>query len=244
LWDTSISDVGQRAGIFKKHGVTLEILYTQGSGETQQAVFAGSVDIGVSVGVMGNLTGVNSFIAELGAKQLGLLHELAPGAVTIGMLVNPGNINGELEITEIQAAARAIQQQLRIFDARTEPDIDSAYATLAQQRADALVVANDGFFLARVDRLVALSARYAIPAVYARREYAEAGGLMSYGSSQTEAYRQVGIYAGRILKGAKPADLPVVQSIKFELVINLKTAKALGITVPPTLLARTDEVIE
>jgi putative ABC transport system substrate-binding protein len=191
----------------------------------------------------GNLTGVNNFVAELGAKQLGLLHELAPRAIAIDMLVNPNNALAELEITETQAAARTIERQ-RILNARSERDIDAAYAMLAQQRADALVVANDGFFLAHAKQLVALSARYAVPTVYARREYAEAGGLMSYGTNQSEAYRQLGIYAGRIVKGAKPADLPVVQSIKFEFVINGKTAKALGLEIPPMLLARADEVLE
>jgi putative ABC transport system substrate-binding protein len=192
----------------------------------------------------GNLTGVNNFIAELGAKQLGLLHELTPNAVRIAMLVNPDNANAVVETTGTQTAARTIQRQLLILDAQSERDIEAAYATLAQQRADALVVANDSFFLAHAQQLVAMSARYAVPTVYARREYAEAGGLMSYGTSATEAYQQVGIYAGRILKGAKPADLPVVQSTRFELVINLKTAKALGLDVPATLLARADEVIE
>jgi putative ABC transport system substrate-binding protein len=192
----------------------------------------------------GNLTGVNNFVAELGSKQLELISELVPGASLIGMLVNPNNAGAELEVTQSQAAARTIQRQLRILNAGSEFDIDAAYATLTQERADALVIGNDGFFLARVDRLVALSARYAIPTGYARREYSAAGGLMSYGTSQTEAYRQVGIYAGRILKGAKPADLPVVQSTKFELVINLRTAKALGIEITATLLARADEVIE
>ena len=192
----------------------------------------------------GNLTGVNNFVAELGAKQLGLLHELTPNAVRIAMLVNPDNANAVVETTETQSAARSIQRQLLILRAQAERDIEAAYATLAQQRADGLVVANDGFFLAHAERLVAMSARYAVPTVYARREYAEAGGLMSYGTSQSEAYRQVGIYAGRILKGAKPADLPVVQSTKFELVINLKTAKLLGLDLPASLLARADEVIE
>ena len=167
-----------------------------------------------------------------------------PAPPTTALLVNPDNANAELEITQTRAAARAIQRQLRILNARTEPEIDAAYATLAQERDDALLVGNDGFFLSRVDRFVALSARYAIPTVYARPEYAAAGGLMSYGTSQTEVYRQVGIYTARILKGAKPGDLPVVQSIRFELVINLKTAKTLGLEIPPMLLARTDEVIE
>ena len=192
----------------------------------------------------GNLTGVNNFVAELGAKQLGLLYELAPSATNNSLLVNPDNANAELEITQTRAAARAIQRQLRILNATTEREIDAAYATLAQERDDALLVGNDGFFLSHVARLVALSARYAIPTVYARREYAAAGGLMSYGTSQTEVYRQVGIYTARILKGAKPGDLPVVQSIRFELVINLKTAKTLGLEIPPMLLARADEVIE
>jgi putative ABC transport system substrate-binding protein len=192
----------------------------------------------------GNLTGVNLFGSELGPKRLELLRELIPTATKIGLLVNPDSASVELEIAEMQAAAHAVQRQLLVLNQRTERDIDAAYEDLGRQRADALVVSNDGSLLSRADQLVALSARQAVPTIYARREFAEAGGLMSYGTSLAEGYRQQGIYTGRILKGEKPADLPVMQSTKFELVINLKTAKALGLTVPPSVLAIADEVIE
>ena len=192
----------------------------------------------------GNLTGVNNFVASLGAKGLGLIHDLVPKAIKIAVLVNPNNAGAELEITNMQAAAQRLQLQLLILKAGTERDINAAYETLVHQGADALAVGNDGFFLTRVDQLVALSARYAVPTIYARSEYAEAGGLMSYGTSQTDAYRQIGIYTGRILKGENPADLPVLQSTKFEFAINLETARALGIEVPPSVLAIADDVIE
>ena len=192
----------------------------------------------------GNATGVNFLVAELGSKQLGLLHELVPAAVRVGLLVNPRAPQTELATRDVAAAASAIGLQIDVVEASDSREIEAAFRTLVRNRADALVVGPDPFFASRRLQLATLAARDAIPAVYNIREYAEAGGLMSYGTSQTEAYRQVGIYTGKILKGAKPADLPVVQSTKFELVINLPTARALGIEVPPTLLARADEVIE
>jgi putative tryptophan/tyrosine transport system substrate-binding protein len=192
----------------------------------------------------GNLTGVNLFGSELGPKRLELLRELIPTAAKIALLINPDSASVELEIAEMQAAAHAVQRQLLVLNERTERDIDAAYENLTRQRADALIISNDGSLLNRVDQLVALSARQAVPTIYARREYAEAGGLMSYGASLAEGYRQQGIYTGRILKGEKPADLPVTQSTKFELIINLKTAKALRLTIPPGVLAIADEVIE
>jgi len=192
----------------------------------------------------GNATGMNFLVAELGSKQLGLLHELVPAAVRIGLLVNPRVPQTELATRDVAAAASAIGLQIDVVEASDSREIEDAFRTLVRNRADALVVGPDPFFASRRLQLATLAARHAIPAVYNIREYAEAGGLMSYGTSQTEAYRQVGIYTGKILKGAKPADLPVVQSTKFELVINLPTARALGIEVPPTLLARADEVIE
>ena len=192
----------------------------------------------------GNATGVNFLVAELGSKQLGLLHELVPAAVRVGLLVNPRAPQTELATRDVAAAASAIGLQIDVVEASDSREIEAAFRTLVRNRADALVIGPDPFFASRRLQLATLATRHAIPAVYNIREYAEAGGLMSYGTSPTEAYRQVGIYTGKILKGAKPADLPVVQSSKFELVINLPTARALGVEVPPTLLARADEVIE
>jgi putative ABC transport system substrate-binding protein len=192
----------------------------------------------------GNVTGVRIFTIALGAKRLELLHELVPNATVFAMIVNPKSPNADVQLKDAQAAARALGQQIHVFNASTENEIDAAFALVAKQKSDALLVGTDPFFTSQRDRLVALAAKNRIPAVYSLRDYAQAGGLMSYGASLTDAYRQAGIYAGRILKGAKPTDLPVMQSTKFELIINLKTAKALGLEVPPTLLARADEVIE
>jgi putative ABC transport system substrate-binding protein len=191
----------------------------------------------------GNLTGVSFLSSLLLAKQLELLRELVPAATTIGFLVNPDNPNTEVRTREMQEIVRAVGRQLHVVRASAEGELESALAT-AQQRAGALVIAADPFFVDRRDQLVALAARYALPASYPFREDAMAGGLMSYGTSSTDTYRQVGIYTGRILKGEKPTDLPVQQSTKVEFVINLKTAKALGLTFPLTLLGRADEVIE
>ena len=192
----------------------------------------------------GNVTGVNFLVADLGSKQLGLLHELVPAAVRVGLLVNPRIPQTEPVTRDVAAAASAIGLQVDVVEASESREIEAAFRTLVRNRADALVVGPDPFFASRRLQLATLATRHAIPAVYNIREYAEAGGLMSYGTSPTEAYRQVGIYTGKILKGAKPADLPVVQSSKFELVINLPTARALGLEVPPALLGRADEVIE
>jgi putative tryptophan/tyrosine transport system substrate-binding protein len=192
----------------------------------------------------GNVTGVNFLVVDLGSKQLGLLHELVPAAVRVGLLVNPRIPPTELATRDVAAAAAGIGLQIDVVEASDSREIEAAFRTLVRNRADALVVGPDPFFASRRLQLATLATRHAIPAVYNIREYAEAGGLMSYGTSQTETYRQVGIYTGKILKGAKPADLPVVQSSKFELVINLPTARALGLEVPPALLARADEVIE
>ncbi len=192
----------------------------------------------------GNLTGVSIIGVELMPKRLELLSELVPQAGVIALLVNPNNPNAERIIGDMQEAARAKGVQLHILKAGTESEIDAAFATLVQLHAGALLVGADAFFNGRREQLVALASRHAVPAIYEWREFRRTGGLISYGPSRTAVYRQVGIYVGRILKGAKPADLPVQQPTTFELVINLKTAKALGLTVPPSILARADEVIE
>jgi putative ABC transport system substrate-binding protein len=192
----------------------------------------------------GNVTGVVFFNAVLGAKRLELLRQILPRATTIAMLVTPNNPSTEAERSDVQAAAQAIGQQLIVLDVSSERDIEPAFATFVQRGAGALLLGAGGLLNSYRERVAGLAARHAIPAIYAQREAALAGGLMSYGASITDAYRQAGIYAGRIIKGEKPADLPVVQSIKFEFVLNLKTAKALGIEIPDRLLALADEVIE
>jgi len=192
-----------------------------------------------------NATGINNFAAELVAKRLALLHELVPKAVRVAVLVNPANATAaETTLREVQEAARVIGLQIQNLNASTSHEVDAAFATLARERSDALFVAPDAFFTASRVRLVTLTAVNKIPAVYSLRDFAAAGGLMSYGTDVADRYRQIGVYTGNILKGAKPADLPVVQSTKFELVINLTTAKALGLTIPETLLATADEVIQ
>jgi ABC-type uncharacterized transport system substrate-binding protein len=192
----------------------------------------------------GNATGVNFFIGELAPKQLGLLRELVPSAIRIGLLVNPSNPTNESIAKDVAVAASMIGAQVEIVYARDAGDIEVAFAAFVSKKVEALLVGADGLFFSRRVQLVTLATRYGIPAVYSLREYAEVGGLMSYGTNLPEVYRQIGLYTGRILKGDKAANLPVVQSATFELVINLPTARALGLTVPPTLLARADEVIE
>jgi putative ABC transport system substrate-binding protein len=193
----------------------------------------------------GNVTGVSFLNNTLTAKQLELLHELVPHATVIGFLANPNNpILAESDTRNVRAAARTLGLQVHVLHAGTDRDFDAAFATLVQLRAGALLIEGDGFFNSRMERLAALAIRHALPAMYQLREFAAAGGLISYGTSITDAYRQLGIYAGRILKGAKPADLPVIQPTKFELVINLKAAKALGLTMPLITQMTADEVIE
>jgi putative ABC transport system substrate-binding protein len=192
----------------------------------------------------GNVTGVAPFFSVLGAKRLELLHELVPAATTIGVLFNPDSPEATAATADAQAAAPSLSLQLIILPARTAADIEAAFAALVEQRGGALLVNTDTFFTNQLDRLIALTTRHAVPASYDFRTFALSGGLMSYGNSLTDAYRQVGVYVGRILKGDKPADLPVMQPTKFELVINLRAAKALGLTVPDKLLVAADEVIE
>jgi putative ABC transport system substrate-binding protein len=191
-----------------------------------------------------NITGVNFLAGVLGSKRLELLRQLVPKATTIGMLVNPNTTENEAERADVQAAARALGQQLIVLNATSDRDIEPAFATFVERGTGAVLVGTGAFFNSNRERLVALAARHGLPAGYSQREAAVAGGLMSYASSIPDAYRQAGIYAGRILKGEKPGDLPVMRSTKFELVINLKTAKALGLAVPDKLLALADEVIE
>jgi ABC-type uncharacterized transport system substrate-binding protein len=192
----------------------------------------------------GNATGVNLFITETEAKRIELLRELVPKGTPLAALMNPKTADAEAQINDVLAAARTLQQQIEVMSASDEHEIDTAFATLAQRKIGGLLVGADPFFNNRRDLITSLAARYGIPAIYPLRDFADSGGLISYGTSLTDAYRQVGVYVGRILKGEKPADLPVVQPTKFELVINLKTAKALGLIVPPMLLTSADEVIE
>ena len=193
----------------------------------------------------GNLTGINFFTGELSAKRLELLHELVPAATRVAVLVNPANAaNAETALREAETAARAIGFEIQVFNASTSPETNAAFATFARERLDAVFLGIDPFFNSRRVQLVQLAARYALPASYPSRDYVQVGGLISYGADITEAWRQVGVYSGRLLKGAKPADLPVVQSSKFELAINAETARMIGVRVPPSLLARADEVIE
>jgi putative ABC transport system substrate-binding protein len=192
----------------------------------------------------GNITGVSFFSNELWAKRLGLLHELLPKATQIAVLVNtkfPGSAD---QMRDLQEAARKLGLQVRVLNASTDDEIDMGFNNLAEQRADALMVAADPFFTARRSRIIALAGRRAVPAIYDLRDWTVTGGLISYGTDVADAFRQTGIYAGKILNGTKPADLPVMQSTKYELVINLKTAKSLGLEIPPMLLARADDVIE
>jgi putative ABC transport system substrate-binding protein len=193
----------------------------------------------------GNLTGVSNFVAVLAAKQFELLHELVPNTNMIGVLVNPTDPNLANYITrDVQEAGRALGQQIQVLNASTEDEIDASFRSLAQLRVGATIIGSDPFFTNQRDQIIALAARYRIPAMYYVREFTLAGGLITYGASIADGYRQVGIYAGKILKGAKPADLPILQPTKFELTINLKTAKALGLTVPVIMQMTADEVIE
>ena len=226
-------------------------LAAKAASKTVPTVFSIAADP-VAVGLVaslarpgGNVTGVASLGWEIGPKQLELLHELLPSAAVMALLVNPTNLAmAETETRNLLMAASTLGVSLRVLHGSTERDFDAVFATLAQEQAGALVIGNDLFFNSRLEKLAALTVRNALPAIHQHRQFAAAGGLMSYGASVTDAYRQIGVYTGRILKGEKPADLPVMQSTKVELVINPRTAKTLGLAFPITLLGRADEVIE
>jgi putative tryptophan/tyrosine transport system substrate-binding protein len=218
---------------------TIPILFGVGADPVQHGLVASLNRPG------GNLTGFNVLSNEFGAKGLALFHELVPSTTTIALLGNPNNPMIDEQVTrDVLAAAPAMGIRIQILKATTDREIDAAFVSLVQARTGALLVSNDAFFNSRIEQIVALAAHHAIPVMYGSPEFIVAGGLISYGASLTEAYRQVGLYAGRILKGEKPADLPVVQASKFELVINLKTARALGLAIPARLLALVDQVIE
>ena len=234
---TVIATSGNASALAAKTA-TIPIVFLTGADPVQAGLVASLSRPG------GNLTGVTSLGVELGPKRLELLHELVPAATTIAILVNPANRYAEIQVRDMQAAARTLGIELHILQASTEREIDAAFAALTRLRAGALVISPEAFFNSRSEQLAALTVRHAVPAIYTYREFAAAGGLMSYGGSITDSYRQAGIYVGRILKGEKPADLPVQQSAKVELIINMKTAKALGLTVPFALLGRADEVFE
>jgi putative ABC transport system substrate-binding protein len=224
--------------VAKAATTTIPIVFVSGGDPVKLGLVAGLNRPG------GNVTGVTFVIAELGAKQLGLLHELQPGAVRVGVLVDPNFPLIESFVSDVQAAASSVRKQIEVLEAPIGRDIDTAFASLAQKPIDALLVGPSPLFNNRRVQLVTLATYHRVPAIYPWREAAEVGGLMSYGTSLSDAYRQAGVYTGRILKGEKPADLPVMQSIKFEFVINLNTAKAFGLSFPPGLLAIADEVIE
>jgi putative ABC transport system substrate-binding protein len=223
----------------KAASATIPIVFFTGANPVQVGLVASLNRPG------GNLTGVTSLNVEVGPKRLELLHELIPTATVVALLVNPTNPPlAKTPASDLQAAARSLGLQLHVLQARTEDDFDTVFANLVKLRVGGLVIGSDILFVSRIEQLAALTVRHAVPAIFQYREFAASGGLMSYGGSLADSFRQVGTYAGRILKGEKPADLPVQQSTKVELFINLRTAKALGLTVPPTLLARADEVIE
>jgi putative tryptophan/tyrosine transport system substrate-binding protein len=242
--------VGHPVNLIVAAGGDVSAIAAKRATSTIPIVFTGSDDpvrsgLVTSLGRPGgNITGMMLFTSEVEAKKFALLHELIPSARNIAMIINPNNPSSETDIKDVQKAASSVAQQLRIFKATSEQEIDASFEALSRERADAILVAHDPFFFSRRTQLVSLAERHKLPAIYEFREFVTGGGLISYGNIIADNYRAAGVYVGRILNGADPADLPVVQPTKFEMVINLKTAKTLGLTVPPTLLARADEVIE
>ena len=224
--------------VAKEATTTIPIVFTTSSDPVELGLVASLSRPG------SNVTGAVTLNVEVGSKRLELLHEIVPPAAMIVELVNPNNPNLETQLRNIQAAGHTVGRRILVLSARTQSEIDAAFARLVEQQAGGLLINTDAFFFSQHDQLIALTKRHAIPAIFDRREFVEAGGLMSYGGSVTDVYRLAGIYTGRILDGKKPADLPVQQSTKVELVINFKTAKALGLTLPLSLLGRADEVIE
>jgi putative tryptophan/tyrosine transport system substrate-binding protein len=242
--------VRQRVAVIFAAGTPAPALAAKTATATIPIVFANGIDP-VQFGLVaslnrpgGNITGVSFLTGDLGEKRLGLVRELVPNVAVGAVLVNPNNPNAESIVRDAREAARLLALQFHVLNASTAQDIDTVFASLAQRQIGVLLVSPDAFFLSQRHQFAELAARYAVPTMYNTREYVAAGGLMSYGTSIADAYRRAGVYTGKILKGAKPADLPVEQSTRFEFVINLTPVKALGLTVPPTLLALADEVIE
>src|SRR5262249_8010283 len=242
--------VGRRVSVLAATGGIASVVAAKAATTAIPIVFTAGTDP-VKIGIVpnlnrpgGNVTGVVFFNNMLGPKRLQVLHELAPWATMVGVMVNPKNPNTESDLEDVRSAAKPLGLELAVVNASTEREFDAAFVKLVEQRAGALIVSPDPFFGSRRDQLVALAAQHSLPAIYEFREFTAAGGLASYGTNPAEAYRHVGVYCARILRGEKPGDLPVQQSTKFELVINLKTARTLSLNIPPTLLALADEVIE
>jgi len=244
----------KESGYAEGQNVHIAFRWAEGRYDRLPALVASLVDIGedpVKLGLVaslnrpgGSATGVSMFLSEMEAKRLALLHELVPTATMIGVIVTPSSPSIDTQLREINSAARALGRQIQIVNATNERELDAAFVSLAQSKVGALLIASNAYFTSRRDQIVALAAQRAIPAIYDQREFPMAGGLVSYGTNLSDSYRLMGVYTGKVLKGEKPTDLPVQQSTKFELVINLKTAKALGLDIPATVLARADEVIE
>ena len=226
------------AQVAKSATATIPIVFTSGADPVKSGLIASLSRPG------GTLTGVSFIAAEIADKRLGLTRELLPQAGLVAMIVNPNFAGAEAEFAEVEAAGRVLGFRTKRLAASSASELDAAFATIGEQRADAVMVGTDGFFIDRRNQLAALATRYRVAGVYPFPDFPAAGGLMSYGASLADGYRQAGVYAGRVLKGAKPADLPVIQPTKFELVINLKAAKSIGLTIPPMMLTRADEVIE